>query len=182
VKNPFQTVLSNLKAGRDILIGDVNVNLSLLGQRAAQTKTIDWKRAAELLDRQAIDVENRLEQMLFGIAEIGLTPTPQEVAKLAATKVLTIDQANPEIIDPIRPILEVYDRPSIKGSLLILGMPGAGKTTTLLSLAQQLIGRELANLQQQSPKTISRVLGIGWWRSFMRIMGAIAKVECMRLG
>jgi DNA polymerase III delta prime subunit len=171
-KNALQTVLSNLKAGRDILIGDVNVNLSLLGQRSAQPKTIDWSIAAKLMERQATDVENRLEQMLFGIAAIGLTPTPQEVAKLAATKILTIDETNPEIIDPIRPILDVYDRPSINGSLLILGTPGAGKTTTLLSLAQQLIGRELTNLQQGSPKTvIPLIFELSTWRDDQQSIG-----------
>ncbi len=57
---------------------------SFFGGRSRQPKTIDWEVAAKLMDRQSIDVENRLEQMLFGIAEIGLTDNPQEVAKLAA--------------------------------------------------------------------------------------------------
>jgi hypothetical protein len=110
--------------------------------------------------------------MLFGIAEIGLTDNPQEVAKLAATKILTIEQANPEIIDPMHPILEVYDRSSIKGSLLILGTPGAGKTTTLLSLAKQLIGRELENLQQGSPKTvIPLIFELSTWRDDQQSIG-----------
>ncbi len=72
----------------------------------------------------------------------------------------------------MRPILEVYDRPSIKGSLLILGTPGAGKTTTLLSLAQQLIGRELANLQQGSPKTvIPLIFELSTWRDDQQSIG-----------
>jgi DNA polymerase III delta prime subunit len=145
---------------------------SLFSWGARPPKTIDWGVATRLLERQAIDVENRLEQMLFGIAEVGLTPSPQEVAKLAATKILTIEQANPEIIDPMRPILEVYDRPSIKGSLLILGTPGAGKTTTLLSLAQELIGRELVNIQQGSPKAvIPLIFELSTWRDDRQSIG-----------
>jgi hypothetical protein len=145
---------------------------SIFGWGSRQPKTIDWEIAARLMERQATDVENRLEQMLFGIAAIGLTPTPQEVAKLAATKILTIDETSPEIIDPIRPILDVYDRPSINGSLLILGTPGAGKTTTLLSLAQQLIGRELANLQQGSSKTvIPLIFELSTWRDDQQSIG-----------
>jgi DNA polymerase III delta prime subunit len=145
---------------------------SIFGWGSRQPKTIDWSIAAKLMEWQATDVENRLEQMLFGIAAIGLTPTPQEVAKLAATKILTIDETSPEIIDPIRPILEVYDRSSINGSLLILGTPGAGKTTTLLSLAQQLIGRELANLQQRSSKTvIPLIFELSTWRDDQQSIG-----------
>jgi DNA polymerase III delta prime subunit len=72
----------------------------------------------------------------------------------------------------MRPILEVYDRPSIKGSLLILGTPGAGKTTTLLSLAKQLIGRELANLQQRSSKTvIPLIFELSTWRDDQQSIG-----------
>jgi ABC-type amino acid transport system permease subunit len=140
---------------------------SVFGWGSRPAKTIDWEWAEKKLEQQASDIENRLEQMLFGIgqAEVGLTYSPQEVAKLAATKILTIDQGNPEIIDPIRPILEVYDRPSIKGSLLILGTPGAGKTTTLLSLAKQLIDRELVNLQAKNSKTvIPLVFELSTWR------------------
>jgi hypothetical protein len=156
------------QAGRNLW--QVVLNFGDFNQR--KRDEIDWEIAATRMERQATDVENRLEQMLFGIAAIGMTPTPQEVAKLAATKILTIEQANPEIIDPIRPILEVYDRPSIKGSLLILGTPGAGKTTTLLSLAQQLIGRELTNLQQQSPKTvIPLIFELSAWRDDQQSIG-----------
>jgi NACHT domain len=156
------------QAGRYLL--QVVLNFGNFGQR--KRDEIDWEIAAKLMERQVTDVENRLEQMLFGIAAIGLTPTPQEVAKLAATKILTIEQANPEIIDPTRPILEVYDRASIKGSLLILGTPGAGKTTTLLSLAQQLIERELINLQEQSPKTvIPLIFELSAWRDDQQSIG-----------
>lgn len=38
-------------------------------------------------------------------------------------------------------IIEFFDRPDIKGKLLILGEPGSGKTTELLDLAQNLITR-----------------------------------------
>jgi DNA polymerase III delta prime subunit len=170
-KNAFQTVLSNLKAGRDILIGDVKVNFSLFGQRSS-VPGIDLEVATQLLERQSADVENRLEQMLFGIAEIGLPPSPQDVAKLAATKILKIEQGHPEMIDPLRPILEVYDRPSIKGSLLILGTPGAGKTTTLLSLAKALMGRELVNIQQSSPKAmIPLIFELSTWRDDQQSIG-----------
>jgi predicted NACHT family NTPase len=38
-------------------------------------------------------------------------------------------------------IVEVFDQPDIQGKLLILGEPGAGKTTELLHLAKDLGGR-----------------------------------------
>ncbi|NJN49461.1 MAG: hypothetical protein HC805_06405 [Alkalinema sp. RL_2_19] len=106
----------------------------------ASPSRIDWVTAAKLMDRQAADIENRLAQMLFGDspATIKLDDCPREVSKLAAIRVLTVEQGQPEMLDPMRPILEVYDRKDIKGRLLIRGDTGAGKTTMLLGLAQQL--------------------------------------------
>ena len=42
-------------------------------------------------------------------------------------------------------IIDFFDRDDIQGKLLILGEPGAGKTTELLSLTQDLIDRAIEN-------------------------------------
>nr|WP_242044672.1 NACHT domain-containing protein [Leptolyngbya sp. FACHB-1624] len=49
------------------------------------------------------------------------------------------------------PIVEVFDRPTIAGKLLILGKPGAGKTTTLLELARALVRRAIADPSEPMP-------------------------------
>ncbi|NET79731.1 NACHT domain-containing protein [Okeania sp. SIO1F9] len=48
-------------------------------------------------------------------------------------------------------IEEIFDRSDIAGRLLILGVPGSGKTTMLLKLAEQLVKRAKANPEHPIP-------------------------------
>ncbi|MDF0555610.1 CHAT domain-containing protein [Kamptonema sp. UHCC 0994] len=48
-------------------------------------------------------------------------------------------------------IIKIFDRESIAGKLLILGLPGAGKTTTQLELAQELIKRAENDANEPMP-------------------------------
>ena len=48
-------------------------------------------------------------------------------------------------------ILELFDNPAIAGKLLILGLPGAGKTVALVQLAQELVVRAERDLGQSTP-------------------------------
>lgn len=48
-------------------------------------------------------------------------------------------------------MIEFYDRDDISGRLLILGEPGAGKTTELLSLAKDLVQRAIDNADEPIP-------------------------------
>jgi sugar lactone lactonase YvrE len=55
-------------------------------------------------------------------------------------KLLTFGQSpSEENLDPQSKIIDIFQREDINGKLLILGNPGAGKTTTLLELARDLI-------------------------------------------
>ena len=57
-------------------------------------------------------------------------------------------------------MIETYARKDIRGKLLILGTPGAGKTTALLSLAQQLVQEAIAQ-----PKTVIPIIfELSAWR------------------
>jgi predicted NACHT family NTPase len=58
------------------------------------------------------------------------------------------------------PLIETFNRDYIAGKLLILGAPGAGKTTALLSLAEQLVCEAL-----EKPKTVIPILfELSTWR------------------
>jgi DNA polymerase III delta prime subunit len=48
-------------------------------------------------------------------------------------------------------IIQIFDREGIAGKLLILGLPGAGKTTTQLELAQELIKRAENDANEPMP-------------------------------
>lgn len=48
-------------------------------------------------------------------------------------------------------ILEIFDRDYISGKLVILGLPGTGKTTALLELAKDLVNRAIHQASQPIP-------------------------------
>jgi hypothetical protein len=48
-------------------------------------------------------------------------------------------------------IIDVFDEDAVTGRLLILGIPGAGKTTTLLHLARDLVGRAETDADKPMP-------------------------------
>jgi Effector-associated domain 10/NACHT domain len=58
---------------------------------------------------------------------------------LSADRTLQIDGRDCGTLDPNKMLIETFGRDDIEGKLLILGAPGAGKTTALLSLAEQLV-------------------------------------------
>ena len=54
-------------------------------------------------------------------------------------------------LPPKTKIIEVFDRAAVAGKLLILGAPGAGKTTTVLELARELVTRANTNASEPIP-------------------------------
>lgn len=98
------------------------------------------------------EVYSRLEQSLNNAVLIKLAKEiqPKQVKRLWDSEIQIgsrLSELIPESVD----ILQVFDNPEIQGSLLILGQPGAGKTTTLLNLAQALIQRAEDDLSYPIP-------------------------------
>jgi DNA polymerase III delta prime subunit len=128
---------------------------------------IDWERAMQILKQEMQpEIKKRLKDSLFGLADVDVVevkPVRQEYfpeLALEAVKMLTIDGAQIETIDSQMPIIQTYAREDIKGKLLILGTPGAGKTITLLKLAEQLVCEAIAQ-----PKTaIPIIFELSTWR------------------
>jgi DNA polymerase III delta prime subunit len=142
--------------------------ISLFGQPREQSG-VDWERALRILQQQQPEIKSRLKQMLFGdvLLDVDLAEEPELVANLRsqstaleAQKTLTTERVHEEAIDSRQPILATYAREDIQGKLLILGTPGAGKTTTLLKLAEQLVGEAIAQ-----PKTVIPIIfELSAWR------------------
>ncbi|WP_265277043.1 hypothetical protein [Nostoc sp. KVJ3] len=88
------------------------------------------------------EVTARLRQSLHKtvLINLGKEPQPQQVKRPWDAEIkIGLKPAEP--LPDTTTILEVFDSEEIAGKLLILGAPGAGKTTTLLELAQALIKR-----------------------------------------
>jgi DNA polymerase III delta prime subunit len=113
---------------------------------------------SRMLDKvETFWVKGVLEQSLYQVAriELGFEHAPAQVSHPWQT---VIQQANQlETIPPGKPVVAVFD--DLLGELLILGAPGAGKTTTLLELSRDLIAR--ARRDEQHP--IPVVLNLSTW-------------------
>lgn len=85
-------------------------------------------------------VEGVLEKSLYAeiLIRLGLKEQPGAGERPWDMLLQTPDQPN-RMLPPGTPLVEVFD--AVNGSLLILGEPGAGKTTMLLELARDTIAR-----------------------------------------
>jgi len=103
---------------------------------------INTKNKRSLLDDVKHEVNDRLKKSLYNTILINLFKEnqPQQVKRRWDAEIKIGSKPNFPLPDTTT-ILEVFDFEEIKGKLLILGVPGAGKTTTLLELAQALINR-----------------------------------------
>ena len=117
---------------------------------------------------KSIWVESVLKQSLHGLLslELGKRPMPEAVDH-PWRQVLELTAQKPEPTSRGTPILELFEK--AKRQLLILGAPGAGKTTTLLELTKQLIARAEGDPAEPVPV----VFNLSTWQggSLMEWMG-----------
>ena len=143
---------------------------SLFGDRPV-APGIDWDWAMQILKQQQPDIKKRLKDSLIVLAEVDTvemeTRSQEESPALAleAKKTLTVNGTDAGTIDPQAPMIATYAREDIDGSLLILGTPGAGKTITLLKLAEQLVGEAIA----QPQTVIPIIFELSTWRDGQEI-------------
>ena len=95
-------------------------------------------------------VESRLEGQLHHAVKLNLQKEvqPQQVRPWGMEMKVAIPQSS-QLLPPETTIGQVFDQ--CLGRLLILGEPGAGKTTSLLDLALELVERAEDDPQQRIP-------------------------------
>ena len=106
-----------------------------------------------LLKRVQMDhVDQPLQSALFNLDPITLTKvdTCDQVRPVGQKYVLVGDE---QAVSSAAPISQDWD--DCGGKLLILGQPGAGKTTTLLVLAQALVDRAMADATAGIPVIVN---------------------------
>ncbi len=91
-------------------------------------------------------IEGVLNRSLYGaeLVKLGIMTRPE-----AVDMVLKQPGTKAETLPPNTAIIDVFDK--VGQELLILGEPGAGKTTTLLELARELINRARLNPEEPIP-------------------------------
>lgn len=103
----------------------------------------------DLLEAVRQLVESRLKAQLHHHVKLNLSKEtqPEQVPWGMEVKVAIAQPS--QLLPPETTIAQVFDQCS--GRLLILGEPGAGKTTSLLDLALELVARAEADSQQRIP-------------------------------
>ena len=108
------------------------------------------------MDAVWAEVSDRLRQSLHNAILIRLDMAEQrsQVSRPWDSELRTADQ-NAKPLPPDTPIAEVFDRRDVGGKLLVLGNPGAGKTTTMLDLAAALVQRANADPDEPIPVMVN---------------------------
>jgi predicted NACHT family NTPase len=134
-----------------------NIILRMFGKSGSPQ--VDWEWGKLLLEKKQLpDIRKRLTDTL-GRKRISMDVSLQEQLSWV-NRTLQIDDQDYGTLDANKLLIETYGRDDIAGKLLILGAPGAGKTTALLSLAEQLVEGALKN-----PQTVIPVLfELSTWR------------------
>lgn len=168
----------HVEVGRDvvestIVTGDRNVignqNLVVHGNYIQAPLAPRSPAEQKLLNQVKAEVASRLHQSLHSAIFINLDKEsqPQQVARIWDAEV-KVGGRSLERLPHNTTILQVFDRPDIVGRLLILGNPGAGKTTTQLELAKALLERCDQNLNHPTPI----LLNLSSWRDERQLMHA----------
>ena len=123
------------------------VTETFASERSATTIDADWDRMLRRLKRAYKDL---LDQSLHGIAwvELDLAARPDLVSNIT-NLLFRLPQGGERLLPTGTSLLNAYDEAD--GELLILGTPGAGKSTLMLNLAQQLVERTLSDAQHPLP-------------------------------
>src|SRR6476646_4671302 len=134
------------------VVGDRNTIYQVHGNYIQAPSTPRSPSEQKLLSQVKAEVADRLRQSLHSAIFINLDKEsqPQQVARIWDAEV-KVGARSPEPLPTNTTILQVFDRHDIAGKLLILGNPGAGKSTTHLELAQALLERCEYNLNSPTP-------------------------------
>ncbi len=184
-KGTFQIGKYNVNIGEgqgDIHIGDriyqgtdaeaIKEALRLVLQEKQKAK----RPRTEKLLLQAVkeEVAARLKQSLHNavLINLGKEAQPEQVKRPWSSDIKIGDKPS-EPIPEEKSILEVFDQEETAGKLLILGNPGAGKTTTMLDLAKALIARA----EQDADYPIPVLFNLSNWKDDKQSIGDWLVVE-----
>lgn len=143
------------QAGENLAIGDHNTFVKYILNLAglAQPDKMAGRDEAEtfLLGEVKTEVRSRLKHSLHREVAITLDKEMQLDRVRTWSASVKIGMQAIEQIENGTSILNVFQREDVAGRLLILGKPGAGKTTTYLELANELLEIAESDVKQPIP-------------------------------
>jgi flagellar biosynthesis GTPase FlhF len=165
----IREILQELRANKVI------IDRTLQRFEKSDSSGVDWDWGMKLLkQKQLPEIRKRLTDTL-GSERISIDVSIEErqnwvnrssninTAKsfLEADRTLQINGKDCGRLDANKMLIETFGRDDIEGKLLILGAPGAGKTTALLRLAEQLVEGAISQ-----PRTVIPVIfELSTWRN-----------------
>jgi NACHT domain len=145
------------------IIGEIFQRLFSL----SESSLVDWNWGIKLLEQKQLpEIRKRLTDTLGRdriLMDVSIEKQQNWVNRspLATDQTLQINGEDFDILDANKMLIETFGRADIEGKLLILGAPGAGKTTALLSLAEQLVEGAISQ-----PRTVIPVIfELSTWRN-----------------
>ncbi len=145
------------QADRDIFNIDNKGTVTVINQPLPTRSRSEILLLKKVKDAVLLRLEQSLHSAVF--IHLGKQSQPQRVRRLLDAEV-KIGSKPPEALPAETTILEAFDRRDIAGKLLILGEPGAGKTTTMLDLAKALCDRA----EQDATAPIPVLLDLSRWK------------------
>lgn len=126
-----------------------------MGGAPPKLSTLPSKRDASqttLLQDVKKEVQERQEQSLYSSVRLNLEMEQQDYRVLPPWSAAIVQQSQPVVpLDAGSRIIDVFDHSKIERKLLVLGEPGAGKTTMMLELAKALLERAMADKAEPIP-------------------------------
>ncbi len=140
-------------------VGDGNILVDGHDNTIVVTKTAAPQRPRLqrlLLQEVEKEIVGRLSRSLHRqvLIQLGKETAPHQVNRPWDAEI-RIGQQTPEPVPADQTIFDVFNRPDIAEQLLILGHPGAGKTTTMLELAQALATQAQENSDAEIPVLVN---------------------------
>jgi predicted NACHT family NTPase len=131
-------------------------------------------------------VEGVLETSLQDqvLIELDLEERADAVVSSWTMELATTDEAQKPLPKGTN-VISIFDQLGERRMLLILGEPGAGKTTTLLELTRNFVNRAEQGLDYRIPVVFnlsswagrSSRLGIGWWKNSIASIKFLSQLE-----
>jgi DNA polymerase III delta prime subunit len=140
-----------------------------VGGAPPKLNTLKFKRDASqsiLLQDVKKEVQERQEQALRGSGWLNLEMERQDYRVLPPWSAAILQQSQPAVpLDAGSQIIDIFEHPDVDRKLLILGEPGAGKTTITLELARILLERAVAEESEPVPVLLNLSSWTGSHRS-----------------